>query len=300
MLAFTRAASPLRAVIGLAALLLSTPASAGKLSDAGRATRTPPSSSSSSSSSGSSCDSRSHHHDGGDGELALWIVTSPWTIPNMALEPGERGTPGYEDYPYSRGSNGLLRYPEPMRDEEVERASVADVSPDRDATSSGKTMAAQVRAEGGYILGGVYRGGVGARLMTPIRLELDGNFFALAEPLVDGTVDRSTFANAHLGLRFAQSEHVQFRTGLGYQQYADQQGVEPGIDFFYGFEAEIGAHLVLAASGNLGSAGQAFVGQARATLGVMVGRFEIFAGYDHASIGGVPLGGPTAGVQAWL
>jgi hypothetical protein len=161
-------------------------------------------------------------------------------------------------------------------------------------------VSGQVRAEGGYILGGVYRGGFGARLMTPLPLELDVNFHALAEPLPDNTVDRSTFGNAHLGFRFAQSERVQFRTGLGHQQFADRQGIEPGIDFFYGFEAELGAHLILAVGGNLGSAGHAFVGQARATLGVMLGRVEMYAGYDHVSIGGVLLGGPTAGLRAWL
>ena len=148
--------------------------------------------------------------------------------------------------------------------------------------------------------GGVYRGGFGARLMTPVRLELDVNAFGLMEPMAGGTIDRSSFGSAHLGIRFAQSEHVQFRSGLGYQQYADQAGIEPGIDFFYGVEAELGAHLILDVSANLGSAGHALVGQAHAHLGVMVGRFEMYAGYDHVSIGDVPLGGPAVGIQAWL
>jgi len=218
----------------------------------------------------------------------------------MVLEPMDRGAPRFEDYPYSRGSNGLVVYPAPEPTDAVVEPPMDDESAVLEAPAPGKPIAGQIRAEGSYILGGVYRGGLVARLMTPFRLELDGNFFAFAEPLDDGSVDRSTFGNAHLGVRFAESEHVQFRTGLGYRQYADQRSIEPGIDFFYGFEAELGAHLVLAAGVNAGSAGHAFVGQARASLGVMIGRFEIYAGYDHVSIGGVALGGPTAGIQAWL
>lgn len=302
MLVTARGALSACAALGLASFLISSPANAGKLADAGRAARTPPSSSSSrSSSSSSSCDVHSSRDDDGTGAaIAILILTSPWTLPNMALEPTDRGAPTFEDYPYSRGSNGLLRYPASQPAESGEEPPVRDASTDDETPVSKKTVLGQIRAEGSYILGGVYRGGLGARLMMPFRLELDGTFYALAEPLGDGNVDQATFADAHLGVRFAESEHVQFHTGFGYEQYADQRSTEPGFDFFYGFEAELGARLVLAAGVDAGAVGHAFVGQARASLGVMIGRFEIYAGYDHVSIGGVALGGPTAGVQAWL
>lgn len=307
MLATLGGSLPTRVALGFTVLLLCAPADAGKLGDAGRATRSPSSNSSSSSSNrspgDSSCSSRRDDDDGA--QLALWILTSPWSGPYYALESTERGSPTYEDYPYSHGSNGLLRYPEIPPDDALDEVPAKDPLAGRSDSASGKSMAGQIRLEGGYILGGVYRGGVGGRLMPPGRVELDVNFHALAEALVDGSVDRATFGNAHLGLRFAESEHVQFRTAFGYQQFADKEGVEPGIDFSYGFEAEIGAHLILAASGDLGSAGHAFVWQARATLGVMIDRMEIYAGYDHIGIervgvGDVPLGGPTAGIRAWL
>jgi hypothetical protein len=301
MLANLRGALPARAALGFAVALLATPASAGKLADAGRATR----SSSSSSSSRSSSDSgTSGCCDRGGSDFAILILSSPWTGPYYALETDQRGAPVYEDYPYARGSNGLLRYPTLEAEADAGEGKVDSATNEERseavAPRSGKSVAAQLRAEGGYILGGLYRGGLGARLMTPGRLELDANFHTFAEPLPNGLDDRATFANVHLGLRFAQSEHVQFHTALGYQQFADAQGVEPGIDFLYGFEVEPGAHLVLSFSGDLGSAGQAFVGQARASLGVMVGPIEVFAGYDHISIGGVELGGPDAGIRAWL
>src|SRR5260221_6613133 len=296
----TYRSGPASAALALAALLLSASATAGKLADAARATREPSSPSTPASpSGGSSCDYHSSRKRA-DSDLAVWIVGSPWLIPYAALEPTHRGPPVFEDYPYAGGSNGLLRYAAAERDEGVDETSASYESVESGLPATGKSVVGQVQAEGGYILGGVYRGGLGARLMTPMRLELDINLHGFAEPLPGKAADSSSFANAHLGLRFAQSERVQFHTGLGYQQYADGRGIETGIDFFYGFEAELGAHLILAASGNLGSAGHALVGQARATLGVMVGRVEIYAGYDHISIGGVLLGGPAAGDRAWL
>jgi hypothetical protein len=302
MLVFLRDALQTGGALGIAALLLSAPATAGKLRDAGRETRTPSSSSNSSnSSSSSSRESRSSSRIGDDGALALYyILLSPWVGPHAALEPGERGRPVFEDYPYAHGSNGLLRYPEPVHDEETDGESESGERVRPGPPLSGKSVAGQVRVEGGYILGGVYRGGMGGRLMIPGRLEVDLNVNGLAEPLPDGSVDRATFGNAHVGVRFAQNEQVQFRTGLGYQQFADAMGVEPGFDFSYGFDAQLGARLILGISGNLGSAGHAFVGQVRGSLGIMIDRFEIYAGYDHISIGDVPLGGPAAGIRAWL
>lgn len=304
MLAILRGALSVGGALGFAAFLLSTPATAGKLGDAGRETRKPSSStSSSSSSSSSSSDHRSSRccgDDDGGGALALYVLLSPWVGPYAALESGERGKPFFEAYPYAHGSNGLLRYPEPVHEDGVDGDTANETNIEPAPPPSGKSVAGQVRAEGGYILGGTYRGALGGRLMVPGRLELDANFHGLVEPLSDGAVDRATFGNAHVAVRFAQSEQVQFRTGLGYQQFADQYGVEPGIDFLYGFEAQLGAHLILGISGNLGSAGHAFVGQIRGSLGVMIDRFEIYAGYDHISIGVVPLGGPTAGIRAWL
>jgi hypothetical protein len=298
----------------VALLLLCVPAVAGKLQDAGRATRTSSSSSSGGGSGGSDrsytsedCD-EGHHHHGSDaaGQAFVLLLTAPWTVPHALTEPVDRGAPGFEDYPYAHGSNGLLRYPDPARyaaidvDDAGDHA-VTDGAPIGPALGPpGRSVAAQVRAEGGYIWGGVYRGRLGARLMMPFRLELDADLNAFAEPRPEGGTDRATFGGGHLAVRFAQTEHVQFRTGIGYQQYGDALGVERGVDLLYGFEAELGARLILSASGNLGTAGHAFVAQARGSLGVMVGPIELYGGYDHIVIGGVELGGPTLGLRGWL
>jgi hypothetical protein len=45
--------------------------------------------------------------------------------------------------------------------------------------------------------------------------------------------------------------------------------------------------------------------QARATMGGMIGRTELYAGYDHTYLSdghdaGAKIGGPIAGVRAWF
>jgi len=59
---------------------------------------------------------------------------------------------------------------------------------------------------------------------------------------------------------------------------------------------------------DIGSLGDAVVLQIRGTLGVIIGRAEIFAGYDHVAMKstidqrspGVGLGGPVLGLRVWL
>ena len=40
--------------------------------------------------------------------------------------------------------------------------------------------------------------------------------------------------------------------------------------------------------------------RARATVGLVRERFELFAGYDHLQIERTALGGPLVGIRAWL
>ncbi len=42
------------------------------------------------------------------------------------------------------------------------------------------------------------------------------------------------------------------------------------------------------------------VWRARATVGVVRDRFELYAGYEHTQIERVSLGGPALGLRLWL
>ena len=42
------------------------------------------------------------------------------------------------------------------------------------------------------------------------------------------------------------------------------------------------------------------VWRARASVGIVRERFELYAGYEHTQIERIPLGGPTVGLRLWL
>jgi hypothetical protein len=54
----------------------------------------------------------------------------------------------------------------------------------------------------------------------------------------------------------------------------------------------------------IGTLGNAGAGELRLTRGLMLGRIELYAGYDHTAIWGssgtTRLSGPLAGLQAWF
>jgi len=267
--------------IGMAVLLAlcfaSTTARAGKLDRAGNEAHSQ--SSSSGSGSSSSHGGGSSEEEDALGELFLVILSLPWSLPNVLVESGrEEGASyrtGFQDYPYAEGSQGHLVEGHPG-------------------------IALQLSADTGIDVGGdVWRHGLGLRLQFPARLELESEWSLFMEYGDDGT-DRLLLGREILAVRFAENESIQFRTGIGPRHLVDDEGWVHGFDVLYGFDLFAGSPMVLSLEGSLGGVGGAFAPGARASLGVMLGRFEVRAGWDQRNIGNVSLGGPALGVRAWL
>jgi hypothetical protein len=208
----------------------------------------------------------------------------PWTVPRLYDDPS---LGSYAAYPFSHGP-GVLR---------VAPGSDADVD-----AQDARRVALAVDAESGYLIQGVIPASMAMRLLLPFRLELDGRVSLLTDVL-EQPVQLAAAATAHLSYRFAQGKRFDFRTGLGARLFALNE-VRPGFDMMYAVDSFIANSVVFRLELHLGSAGQAFVGQARSTLGVMFGRTELYAGYDHTSYigeaGRARLGGPVLGVRAWF
>ncbi len=76
-----------------------------------------------------------------------------------------------------------------------------------------------------------------------------------------------------------------------------------GIDALYGMDLYARRPLVVHLELHAGSLGSAFVGQARAAIGVQLWTLELYAGYDHTVVMGeskAKLGGPVVGGRAWF
>lgn len=94
--------------------------------------------------------------------------------------------------------------------------------------------------------------------------------------------------------------------GLGARQWIDAAGSVFGIDALYGIDIFWIRPLTTSLEMTAGSLGSAWVFEPRATMGVVIGFGEVYAGYDALWIGstnGGPtanLGGPVVGLRAYF
>jgi len=208
----------------------------------------------------------------------------PWSLPRLFDDPT---LVGYARRPFADGP-GMLRLA-PHSTPETDAEGVRDV-------------ALAVDMETGYMLEGVVPGAIAMRLQLPHRFEVSSRVHLLSDVL-DPAHPLAAAATTHLAYRFAQGSRFDFRTGVGMRLFA-LDDVRMGIDFVHAFDIYIARHFVWRVELHAGNADRAFVGQARSTLGAMVGPCELYAGYDHTAYLGdgtrATLGGPVGGVRAWF
>ncbi len=203
---------------------------------------------------------------------------------------------GFLPYPYAGGREGYM----------------VRAAPDEDVASDTRAAAFRIGTEGAFLYEDVWRASANLRMMMP-RFYIQGRYDLMLEgptPVVDGDVevhgkvrDRLHFASFELGPQLSPGERLAVRFGLaGTVMFDDPQSLpqEPTVTPGIGGALEVDLYpvrpLVFSGRGAVMGLGKTVMLEARATVGVSLNRFEIFAGYDHRQIGAVHLGGPTAGV----
>jgi hypothetical protein len=279
--------------------MVASQAHAGKLKQLRKETRGSSSDSSDSSDSSSSSSDSDYDDDGssgggGDPVLAFYILTSPWWLPYHLTDDRYGRTWAYPSHPYANGIDGYTRF--------------RGVSRPRTLPDGGQLLgqsgALRLRVEGGVLTSGgpfdqnLQRITLAARASTNFRLEIGTEWTLWTEKLVGG-VDHLWLGKADATILFAQSENVQFRSGLGFRFMVDEHGTVPGMNFIYGLDIYPVSPLVISAQAELGSIGGALAGQVRISAGVMLGPVEVFAAYDRLAVNNLVFGGPTVGVRMW-
>lgn len=231
------------------------------------------------------------------GRMVLHVLLAPWTLPHAALD--QPCYAGFAAYPYADGP-GLLR---PRAGPKcLPGASDSPLSEADAAVDTSHSLAANADLEGGYVLGNIVAGSIGARLQLPMRLELEGRI-TMWRDLEAHPPEQALGGTLLGGFRFAQAKYVTFRTGVGMRVFSLHETLF-GVDFLYGLDV-YGQHpIVFHLDLHGGTLGKALAGQARATLGVQLSKFELYAGYDHTAFAGngrvTRLGGPVLGLRAWF
>ncbi len=109
--------------------------------------------------------------------------------------------------------------------------------------------------------------------------------------------DRLDLIEADAVYRLCMSEHASLRGGLGARAMHDAHGTDYGFSAVLGFDALVAGPMRLTVDLALGTLGHASLVRIRGDLGVGIGSFEPYAGYEYLDIGGVELQGPYAGVR---
>lgn len=222
--------------------------------------------------------------DWGLGGLLGLAITSPFWGPPIVIG-DDYSQPGYfAHFPHQYDCGYMLIDP-------VEALGM-------DGPCQPHAWAARARGEFGTAFGGIDWIGGRVQLDTRWRLGLESDFRYVRENMAAGR-DDLWLGDANVLFRFAQSEHWQFRTGLGCNFLSDRTGSDFGFNFTYAADWQPAKPLTFATELDLGTLGHASVVHVRTTAGIAIGVSEVFVGYDLYDVGSTQIQGLVAGVQLW-
>ena len=135
---------------------------------------------------------------------------------------------------------------------------------------------------------------------TASRIGFDGSFEHLRERLPGDNFDNLTLGDANLIYRFAQSARILLRTGIGMNWLNDARRTDLGFNFTYGGDFFPHKPWVISAAVDWGTLGHPGLFRFRTTAGILVNRFETYAGYEYCDIGRTQNNFFVAGVRIWF
>ena len=211
------------------------------------------------------------------GSVALGIVSSPFAIPCAAIGDEYEHKGMFPSYPYELNDSAMFIDGEY---EGIGRGWMANVQ-----LVSVDSLGEDVKRYSGRLL-----------LDTSSRFGLDVESNHWHETFSGGGHDGLRTGDANVVFRFAQSEHWQFRAGAGVNWLTDDVGSELGVNFTYGADWFPRKPWTVSSVIDVGKLGGAGLFHNRTTVGAMVGRAEIFCGYDVLQLGSICFHGPVTGI----
>ncbi len=237
------------------------------------------------------------------GELALYILLSPFWGPYTGLNDSFSYDTYFHGAPYKHDKKGYL-----IIDRFVRHRFDSDgklITPDSGKSKLFNTnglanISLSLFTEDSYEFDDrINRLSWGAMLDTSSRIGLETTWTHFYEKLKTGS-DSFIIFDANAVLRFAQNEYAQFYVGAGYRGLIDKAGDSGGFNSTYFVNIYAGKPVSFTISIDLGTLGEAFFLHHRSKLGVVLSSLEIYLGYDLMKIGNVVFFGPMFGLQLWL
>lgn len=215
------------------------------------------------------------------GKAILYTAGSPFWLPPTTIQ-DDYCSPGYfPEYPYQDGIDGYMMIDPwaPIKPFEYSLQARTEYADDFDSISR-----------------------IGTRILidTTSRFGIDSEVNNWRESLGAGQRDELWTGDANLIFRFAQSNRIQMRTGLGVNWIADDVGSDFGFNFTYQGDFMPRKPWIISAELDLGSIGDQTLFHGRVTTGLQWRRAEVFIGYDHYAVGQTALNGFLSGVRLWF
>ena len=211
------------------------------------------------------------------GQAFFAIISAPFTIPALFLGDKYDHYTEFPDYPYAEDVPGSLLF---------------------DSENNAKKQSWTGNFQAVAIPGNDHVERFGGRLVleSGMRFGIDTEAGYLTRVRSNGGNNSVWIGDANLVYRFAESEHVQMRTGIGVNWLSDQIRPEAGFNFTYGVDWFPRKPWTVSSIIDVGTLGQANLFHNRSTIGVMLGATEAFVGYDYLQINSAKIQGPVAGI----
>ena len=220
------------------------------------------------------------------GVVILSTVTAPLSIPILAAEDDYESAGYFPGYPYQDDLSGYI-----MVDRLSQHESIgSEPYPYSTQSSTDYTHYSDEISK------------IGTRFLidTTSRFGIDSEFSYWEESLPGGLRENFWSGDTNVLFRFAQTESVQMRTGIGFNWLSDDIGSDFGFNFTYKGDFFPIDPVIISAELDLGKIGSAALTHIRITTGVNWRHAEIFVGYDHLRLGETELDGLIGGLRIWF
>jgi len=163
----------------------------------------------------------------------------------------------------------------------------------------GRSLALRPRVELGSDFDELERTAFGLDLEHESRFGLELEWGRWREDLGAGGSDELDLGELDLVYRFAQASSAAFYSGLGLNVLDDATDTEYGLNFTYG-ASFLAAPFTFGFDSDLGTLGDATLTHLGFAVGLVLERFELFAGHDSWDIGSAELDCWSLGLRGWF
>ena len=213
-------------------------------------------------------------------ESMMVSLAAPFWGPVTLVEDNYRSPGQFATYPYEAGLGGFM---------------VSDLT----AHEPTYPWSLRLRSEYANDFDDLSRFGGNLLWESAGRFGLDTSLDYRREALDPQRIDDLWTGDVNLVFRFAQSERLMMRTGLGMNWLSDSVDSDFGFNFTYGGDWFPRKPWVISSTIDWGTLGHAALFHGRATVGVNYRRWEVYTGYDYYDVGGAHINGFVTGIRFW-